>query len=252
MACLLILKSLPNPTHGALPLNHLSQTVIIVDRAQMTVVLNLDSVHGCSCHRNIDVRSCSRREPSFLRLPPDLVLAVFLINPGLHIVRLLEATLDAVRARPIASPIHALLAMRLFATRVGAAYPHPRDHAPAAEAPAALALRVAAPLHVKHHVTAGAVSEGFVGEVFCCSVGGVQPVLDFAAGLAFVLWLVAVEARLEAAVFASEDTAILLAVEWLEELGAAVHADGAYFKLLAVSGWNSCQLKLLGCKQSTQ
>jgi hypothetical protein len=83
-------------------------------------------------------------------------------------------------------------------------------------------------------------------------VGGTKSVLEFAASLAFVLGLVAVEARLEAAVFASEDTAILLAVEWLEELGAAVHADGADFELLAASGWNSCQLKLLGCKQSTQ
>lgn len=50
-----------------------------------------------------------------------------------------------------------------------------------------------------------------------------------------VLWAVAVNARLIATVLAGEDTTIFLAIERLEETGAAFHADEAGFELLGIS-----------------
>jgi hypothetical protein len=52
-----------------------------------------------------------------------------------------------------------------------------------------------------------------------------------------VLWFIAVYACLGGAVFASEDSAVLRAVEGLEVSGAAVHAGYADFELLGVSVW---------------
>ena len=64
---------------------------------------------------------------------------------------------------------------------------------------------------------------------------GGESVAVLAARLAFVLGFVAVETGCEATVFASEDATVFLAIEGLEELGAAVHADAADFELFGVS-----------------
>jgi len=180
-------------------------------------------------------RPRSRRQSRFLRFPPVLVVDVFLVDPGLHIVRLLEAALEGVHARPVASAVQAILAMSLFATGVGAPDAHPRDHAPAAEAPAALTLRETALLRLEQGGAAGAGAVFLVSGVFSCGVSGAETVVVLAAGFVRVLGFVAVEARLEATVLASEDSTVFLAIEGLEELGAAAHADGADFELFGVS-----------------
>lgn len=128
--------------------------------------------------------------------------------------------------------------MGLFAAGVGAPNAHPRDHAPAAKAIAALALREPTLLRVKQQVAAGAVPVGFVGGILWRGMGSGEAIAELAARLAFVLWLVAVETRFEGTVFAGEDATVNLAVEGLEKTGAAVHANGADLELLGVSGWN--------------
>jgi hypothetical protein len=162
------------------------------------------------------LRSCSRRESGFLRLPPDLVLEVLLVDPGLHISGLLEATLDGVLAGSVAGTVQAVLTVGLFATGVRAAHPHPRDHATTAEAVAATALRETTLLRVEQQVAAGTGAVGFIGGVLGRCVDGVETVKVLAARLAFVLRFVAVETGLEAAVLAGEDTAVGLTVEGLE------------------------------------
>ena len=128
--------------------------------------------------------------------------------------------------------------MGLFAAGVGAHHAHPRDHAPATKAVAALALRESTFVRVEQHVAAGAVPVGFVGGVLWRGVGRGEAIEELAARLAFVLGFVAVETGFEATVFAGEDATVDPAVEGLEELRAAVHADGADFELFGVSGWN--------------
>ena len=126
--------------------------------------------------------------------------------------------------------------MRLFAAGVSASHAHPRDHAPAAEAVATPALRETTLLRVEHQVAARARAVEFVGEALGCCVDSGESVTILAASLVLVLGSVTVDACLEAAVFAGEDSPVELTVEGLEELGAAVHADGADFELLGVPG----------------
>jgi hypothetical protein len=126
--------------------------------------------------------------------------------------------------------------MGLFAAGVRAPHAHPRDHAAAAKAVAALTMRESTLLRVEQQVAAGAVSVFFVGGILCPGVHGGESITELAARLAFVLGFVADEAGFEATVFASEDATVFLAIEGLEKLGAAVHADGADFELLGVSG----------------
>jgi hypothetical protein len=188
--------------------------------------------------RHPGIRLRLRRRLGFLRFQLGLVVDVFLVDSGLHIVWLYEATLDGVLAWPIPGTIQALLAMGLFATCVSAVLVHPGDHAaPTETILAALAPHISASVLVEERVAAGAVGEGFAGSVLCCCVNRVKPVAEFTAGFVFVLWFVAVDAGLEAAVFAAEDSAIFLGVEGLESFSAAVYASGADFELFVVSGW---------------
>lgn len=67
----------------------------------------------------------------------------------------------------------------------------------------------------------------------------------FGASLVQVFWAVAIDARLTATVLAGGDSAIFLAVEGLEETGAAVHADETRFELLGVPGYDGVRALLL-------
>lgn len=49
-----------------------------------------------------------------------------------------------------------------------------------------------------------------------------------------VLWAIAVDTRLIAAVIAGEDPSIFVTIEGLKRAGAAIHADHAGFGLLVV------------------
>ena len=133
-------------------------------------MINLDSVPNpdFASHRCTGPRPRSQQS-GFLRFPPDLVFEVLLVNPGLHIVQLFEAALERVLARPVATATQAVLAVRLFANRVGASLAHPRNPTPATEAVAATspvvmwpttALREPTPLRFGQRVPAGTVAEG--------------------------------------------------------------------------------------------
>lgn len=88
----------------------------------------------------------------FLCLALLLVAEILRVDPGLDIVRFLEATLQRMRARPVTLAVQAVLSVCLLAAEIGTSFSHPRDHAAAAETITAVALREATLLCVEEHV----------------------------------------------------------------------------------------------------
>jgi hypothetical protein len=172
-----------------------------------------------------------------LGLPLILVIQVSLVNPRLHVRRLLEAPFERMLARPVSRKVRAPLAMSRFTSQVSTSLTNPRDHAAATKSIAAFTLGKLAFFLVEEHVAARTRLESFVGFALCGSVDGRLPFTIGRAGLVFVLRSVAVDTCLASAVFASEDSAVLRAVEELKNFSAAVHAGHAYFEFLGVSMW---------------
>lgn len=91
----------------------------------------------------------------FLGFQLHLVVTLPFVDPGLHLVGLLEAIHKGVLAWAVACAVQTPLSMRLFAPKVGTSLADPWGYAAAAEAEFALAYREAAHFFVEKHVAAG-------------------------------------------------------------------------------------------------
>lgn len=189
--------------------------------------------------RRLGRSACLGRSPCFLLFQLHLVDKLSLIDPGLHLVGLLEAVLKGVIAWFVARAVQTSHSMSLFAPKIGTPFTNPRDHTAATEAIAAVALLETTPLRFEKRVAVRTGFEGHVSGLLCTSMNGVHSGTILRASLFRVLWAITVGTRLVAAIFAGEDAAVFLAIEGLEEAGAAVHANEADLGLFGISEYGN-------------